>query len=187
MEIEKAQQDMRQAYIGGATGIFVSGMVWLSAAACSLYRPVPFVILAFFAGGMLIFPLSVLLGKLLGSTGKHSRKNPLGALAMETTFLLVFSLPIVYAVSLARTEWSFPAMLLVIGGRYLMFATLYGMRIYWALGGTLAAAAYALVSLNAGFTLGALVGGSIELLFAPVVYFLVRKEFGARAEAAALS
>jgi hypothetical protein len=63
-------------------------------------------------------------------------------------------------------------MLLIIAGRYLIFATIYGMRLYWALGFTLAAAAIALVYLNAAPLISAITGSAIELVFAVVAFVL---------------
>ncbi len=62
--------------------------------------------------------------KALGRSGKHSPSNPLGSLALATTFWLILSCLLAYAVSLCRIAWFFPAMLLAIGGRYLTFLTL---------------------------------------------------------------
>ena len=56
-------------------------------------------------------------------------------------------------------------MLLVIGGRYLVFATIYGMRLYWALGLALAAAGAVLAPLRAPATVIVAAGGAIELVF----------------------
>ena len=84
-----------------------------------------------FIGAMLIHPASVLISKIFGRPGNHSKGNTLGALAWASTLWLIFSLPLAYAVSLLRIEWFFPAMLLVIGGRFLVFGSLFGMRTYW--------------------------------------------------------
>lgn len=165
---------MRAAYYGGCTGIFASSLVWFSAAVVSLSSTTGRVIGVFFIGGMLIFPVSVLLAKVLGRSGKHSAGNPLAALAIETTFLLVLLLPVAFAVSLYRADWFFPAMLVIIGVRYLTFATLYGMKMYWALGGVLAACSLALLALHAPFSAGAFAGAAIELAFAIGAYLLNR-------------
>ena len=95
---------------------------------------------ALLIGGMLIHPASVLLVKGLGRSGKHSPGNPLGSLALAATFWLVLSCVLAYVVSILRIEWFFPAMLFVIGGRYLVFATIFGTRTYWACGAALALA-----------------------------------------------
>jgi hypothetical protein len=84
-----------------------------------------------------------------GRSGAHTPGNPLAALTLEVTFFFVFAIPLAYAVSRYRAEWFFPAMLLLIGGRYLTFATLYGMRVYWACGATLALVRFLLVVVKA--------------------------------------
>lgn len=75
---------------------------------------------------MAIHPLAMLLSKALGRPGKHRADNPLAALALESTFLLFIGLFIAFVVAQVRGDWFYPIMLLIIGGRYLVFATLYG-------------------------------------------------------------
>ncbi len=53
---------------------------------------------------------------------------------------LAAPLPIAFAVATRGPDWFFPAMMCVIGGRYLVFQSIYGARIYWACGGVLVAA-----------------------------------------------
>lgn len=53
---------------------------------------------------------------------------------------LLLTLAVAYALSLYRVDLFFPALLLMIGGRYLTFQTLYDIRTYWIGGGGLAAA-----------------------------------------------
>ena len=132
MNIEQAQADMRHAYLGGATGIFASGCVWLTAAITAMVSTDRAAILALFIGGMFIHPLAMLLSKLAGRPGTHGKANPLARLAIESTVWLLLAIPIAFLASLQRPEWFFVGMLLTIGGRYFTFATLYGMRIYWA-------------------------------------------------------
>lgn len=106
--------------------------------------------------------------------GTHTRGNPLGLLALETTVLLLLGFPLAYVVSQAQVSWFFPAMLLVIGGRYLTFATLYGLRVYWACGALLAGAGFLLVAMRAPFSVGAFVGGALEIGFALWIFVTVR-------------
>jgi len=170
-----AQRDMRLGYLGGAPGVLASGIAWLVAAFIAMAMSPAAAVWGLFIGGMLIFPVGVVLARLLGRPGKHSRGNPLGPLAMEGTILLILALPLAFVVSLYRIEWFFPAMLLVIGGRYLTFATLYGTRMYWALGGILAFAGIVLVETRMSPFVGALTGGVIEVVFAAAL-FAARKK-----------
>ncbi len=171
-DLTLAQRDMRHGYLSGAGGILASSLAWAAAAATAWFVSPAQSVWVLFIGGMLIHPVGILICKVLGACGGHDKANPLGAVAIASTFWLIFSLPLAYVASLQQLEWFFPAMLLIIAGRYLIFATIYGMRLYWALGFTLAAAAIALVYLNAAPLIGAITGSAIELVFAIVAFVL---------------
>jgi hypothetical protein len=178
--VADAQQEMRFAYYGGAPGMLTSAMVWLAAGlTASLVSPQR-AVWTLFIGGMFIHPVSVLLTKAIGRPGSHSRGNPFGALALATTFWLILSCPLAYSVSLLRIEWFFPAMLFVIGGRYLSFSTIFGARIYWACGAALAIAGYLLARAHASPVLGAFTGAMIEMVFAMFIFAIARREIRAR-------
>ena len=82
----------------------------------------------------------------------------------------MLAIAVAFVASFQKTEWFFIAMLLTIGGRYLTFATLYGLRIYWACGAALAGAGFALAVLGASSAVIALTGSVIELLFAALIF-----------------
>lgn len=173
-----AQRDMRAGYLGGAPGVLVSGTVWAVAACVAAWLPPQRAIWALFVGGMFIHPIAVLCARLLGAPGRHSPGNPLGPLAMATTFWMIAMLPLAYGIALWRIELFFPAMLLVIGGRYLCFHTLYGNRLYWAIGAVLGLAGYGLAALDAPPVLGAAAGALIEIVFSLVLLAGARREAG---------
>jgi hypothetical protein len=175
-DLSQAQADMRFAYFGGASGMLASSIAWLCAAIATIQTSPKQAVLVLFVGGMLIHPVGVLIAKLFGRPGNHAKGNPLGSLAWASTLWLIFSLPLAYAVSLQRMEWFFPAMLLVIGGRFLVFSSLFGMRTYWACGLTLAAAGCFLGRANASPTLSAFAGAAIESSFAIVIFVLNSRE-----------
>ncbi len=174
MHIEEAQQDFRHSYFGGAPGVLVSALAWFTAGLVSIYQSPRQAVITLLVGGMLIHPLSTLLVKALGRSAKPAAGNPMTRLALESTAWLIFCIPLAYALSRHRIEWFFPAMLLVIGGRYMVFATLYGRRIYWLCGGTLALAAYALAVAGASPSTGALTGAAIEAIFAAAIFLRSR-------------
>ncbi|WP_460456517.1 DUF7010 family protein [Arenimonas alkanexedens] len=165
MSVKQAQSDMRQGYYSGATGILASSLAWFAAAGFAALASPQKAVWALLIGGMFIYPVGLLLCRLLGSRGTHAKDNPLGELAGSSTFWLIFCLPIAYLLSLRQPALFFPAMLLIIGGRYLVFATLYGMRLYWALGLVLAGAGFALAYFNATAFVGALAGAVLEAVF----------------------
>ena len=169
MTTDEAQHDMRLAYLSGAPGIFASAVAWLVAGVFAFQVSASSAVLALFAGGMLIHPAGVLLCKALGCSGKHAKANPLGALALENTAWLILCLPIAYAVSQFNERWFFPAMMLVIGGRYFTFRTLFGLHIYWVLGAVLALAAYLLAASKSQPHVAAFAGAAIEAAFAAAI------------------
>ncbi len=172
MDFSDAQRDMRRGYMSGAAGVLASSLAW-AAATASVYLTTPQqAVWVLFIGGAMIHPAGLLICKLLGAPATHARGNPLAGLAGATTFWLILSLPLAYVASVQQIEWFLPAMLLIIGGRYLTFGTLYGMRFYWVLGFALAGAGIALAILNAQPLVSAAVGSGIELVFAIIAFVL---------------
>ena len=166
----QAQANMRDGYLNGAPGALVSGLVWLSAGAIAMRVSNQAAVYALLLGGALIFPLGVLLAKLLGRRGGHDADNPLGRLASEGTFWMLAGIAVAFALSTLRIEWFFPAMLLTIGGRYLTFQTIYGLRLYWVLGASLCGLGIALALVNVPPSTAALAGGFVEVLFAALLF-----------------
>lgn len=176
MTVAAAQREMRQVYFGGAPGMLTSAIVWGIAAWVCARRSPEQAIWALFIGGMFIYPVGVVLTKIMGRSGKHAPDNPLASLAMATTFWMILMLPLAYGVAMVRIEWFFPAMLLIIGGRYFTFATLYGARIYWLCGAALAAAGWWLGKSGIAPEIAAAAGAAIEAVFAVAVFFSSRNE-----------
>lgn len=178
MSIGDAQRDMDRAYLSGAPGMLVSATVWLCAGIVALRVSPVSALWTLFIGAVFIHPVSVLVAKLLGRSGQHAKGNPLGSLAFASTVWLILSCVIAFGVALYRMEWFFPAMLLVIGGRYLTFATLFGMRVYWVCGLALALAGYVLFSLGAAPWASAFTGSAVEASFAIAILILSRRDKG---------
>ena len=173
--LKDAQQDMRVAYLHGYPGVLVSGLAWLVAALVALYVSPEKAVWTLLIGGVLIHPVSILLNKVLGNSGTHAQGNLLGRLAMEGTIFMIMCIPLAYGLSFQKVEWFFQGMLLIIGGRYLTFATLYGSRLYWALGIGLGLAAYLLFTLHAASHTTVLTGAAIEIVFGLVMLTVVRR------------
>ena len=169
MDIASGQQDMRAGYHNGATGMLVSGLVWLAATCSALLISVQVSAMVLFFGGMLIFPLSVVLARAFGCPGKHTPENPLSSLAVESTVVLFVGLLIAFVMLFSQPWLFYPVMLLTIGVRYLLFQTLYGLKIYWLVGIVLMAggAAGMFIRLPAYLTAG--YGAAVELIFALVL------------------
>jgi hypothetical protein len=175
MDIANAQADMRHAYYGGAAGLLASATVWLAAGVVARVASPDRAVWALLLGGMLIYPTAVLLAKALGRPGTHTPANPLGALALEGTVLFLLAIPLAFGLSRYQIGWFFPAMLLLIGGRYLTFSTLYGLRAYWVCGALLAAAGVLTGMSRAPAWVAAVAGAVIECTFAALVIAVERR------------
>lgn len=165
MTFTQAQSDLRRAYCSGAAGILASALAWSASAGTAAFVSPEKAIWVLLVGGALIHPVGLVICRLLGAPGSHAKGNPLGLLAGASTFWLIFCLPLAYGLGLRQPAWFFAAMLLVIGGRYLVFGTLYGMRLYWALGLALAGAGFVLAWLGAAALMIVGVGAAIETVF----------------------
>lgn len=176
MNITQAQQDMRQGYLGGSPGVLASGLVWLTAGFVAWFSSPENSMLALFLGGMFIHPAGMTIAKALGRPGTHSSGNPLGTLALESTVLMLLCLPLAYAASWKDVSLFFPAMMIIIGGRYLLFSTIYGLRLYWVLGASLAGGGFLLVFWQAPLVAGAWTGAAVELVFAAFLFWQMRQE-----------
>lgn len=176
MTIHDSQQDMRSGYLGGAPGLFVSGAVWLAASGVAATVSPQHAMWTLLLGGMSIFPLSIALTKLLGRPGKHATGNPLGTLALEGTAWFVAGIAIAFVLGSLRLDLFFPTMLLLIGGRYLTFQTVYGLKLYWVCGGVLLALGFGAAVLRLPPVVAAAAGGAVEIAFGLVVLRQVRAE-----------
>tara|TARA_Y200000002_G_scaffold26728_1_gene20107 strand:- start:5466 stop:6146 length:681 start_codon:yes stop_codon:yes gene_type:complete len=165
MYFKDLQKDMRVAYLGGGTGILISGVIWLISGLSGMYFTKEVSILVLFFGGMLIYPFGVLSAKLLNRTGKPHKDNPLVTLATESTIILFVGLFISYSIFQIQNLWFYPIMLMTIGIRYFIFQSIYGMRLYWVLGLCLIISGFFCLTSKQPFHYGGIMGGIIELVF----------------------
>lgn len=175
MDFVDSQKDMRRAYLSGSTGVLVSGLVWLIAATVSLLHSDTASMLTLFLGGTLIFPISVQLSKLLGAKSTHSNQNVLKHLAIENLGVLFGGLFISFIAAQYNPSLFYPFMLLTIGARYLTFQSVYGLKVYWALGIMLMFAGGVIVATSQEFVIGAFAGGTIEIVFALYLFWASQK------------
>jgi len=171
MDFGDAQRDLVTAYVRGAPGVLVSGLVWLAAGLVWLRLDIGPAFVTLFIGGMLIHPLSLFIARALLRAPGVARGNPLVPLALESTFFLFAGLMIAYALLLAAPALAFPAMAITIGARYFVFRTLYAEPVYWALAASLVGAgALAGAGLVAWPGNIALVVAAVEIVFAVILF-----------------
>lgn len=171
MDIATAQLDMSAAHGRGAPGVLVSGVVWLVAGWLWARSGVESGFAALFVGGILIFPASLVVSRLVLRAPPAAKGNPLERLALESTFTLFAGILLGWCFLRVAPELAFPAMAVAIGVRYFVFRTVYGNVVYWLLGGALAAlgaaAAFSVLPLPVNL---ALLVGAVEVGFSVVVW-----------------
>lgn len=139
MTVEEAQRDIRRAYVGGGPGAIISGAVWLVAAGVAVLYGVGAGFAALFFGGMLIFPLGLLVVRGLLKREGEAKGNRLTPIALESTIAMAGLFFAAWLFLPTRPDLVFPLAAIGVGTHYLPFQTLYGDRTYWALGGVVTA------------------------------------------------
>jgi hypothetical protein len=169
MLITDAQREVRSIFDGGSYGQFVSSVIWLLSAALATWSTSRSAIVMLVVGGFFIFPLTTLLLRIRCKPTALSAANPFRYLAMQTAFVLPFSMPLVVPAVAYRATLFYPAMMILVGAHYLPFGTLYGMRSFFALSAILITGGVTLaLYFPSTFTAGGWVTGAVLLLFAVV-------------------
>lgn len=163
---DRMQAGIRREHYDGATGVLTSGLVWLAAAAVCYALGNKQGVWTLLVGGALIYPISTLLQRLWVKPVAQPQPNALNQLAAASTIWLIACCMMAYGLFHLRQELFFPAMMVTIGCRYTVFATVYGLRTYWVLGLTLIAASFASFYFWLPPAVSALLGGVLELAFA---------------------
>jgi hypothetical protein len=117
----------------------VSALVWAAASAAFAGGSIGLSMAVLFLGGMLIFPLSALALKAFGGPALRPRGHPSAGLAMQSAFTVPLGLLVAIALGSVVPALFLPGSLVVVGAHYLPFISLYGMRLYGVLAGTLVA------------------------------------------------
>ncbi len=172
MLVAEGQGDVRCVYSGGFYGQLVSAAVWLSAAIVATWFSTTLSVAVLFLGGTLIFPLTWLTIRTTGRTASLPLGHPMAALAMQIAFTVPIGLVAVVAMLAGRTELFFPASMVIVGGHYLPFTFLYGMRMFAYLAVALVVPGLLLlVWVPAPFASGGWITGGVLVAFA----FLLRR------------
>lgn len=165
-----AQLEMRDAFYDGAPGVMVSGLVWANAALICYLWGVEKGIWALLIGGVVISPAADILTRFLGRSASPPNGNPLTALAVASTVWLIVCCAMAFGLSLYSPILFFPAMMAVIGCRYMVFSTIFNLATYAVLGCVLLVAAVAAIWLRLEPYQSASLGSFIEISCAVVMF-----------------
>lgn len=166
MDVQDAQREVRLDMMGGFWGNLVYSAIWLVSAALGTWVNPTASILAAVIGGFFGYPLLRLALRLSGRPMRMNKQNPLHGLGMQVAFMLV-AMVLLVPVAQYRLNLFFPALMILVGAHYFPFATMFGMRMWLALGGILIVAGILIAYYFGGsFTLGAWVTGLVLFVFA---------------------
>lgn len=176
MLIADAQREVRTVYIGGFTGLLTSAVLWSIAAALATWGSTRQAIVVLIFGGVLIHPISQVLLRLLGGPWAISRQNPMRQLALQATWVIPISMPLIFGAMLHNRNWFFPGMMIAVGAHYFPFAFMYGMPHYMVLGGALVAAGLAVaIMFEQSFAIGGWVAAALFLAAAFPFRYVARR------------
>ncbi|MCJ7420977.1 DUF7010 family protein [Sphingomicrobium astaxanthinifaciens] len=166
MIIAVAQADLRRAFVGGGPGLIVSGLCWLAAGLVAQAKGVPTGYAVLFVTGMFIFPSALLLCRFLFGRAPAAKDNPLGRVALESTFAMIAGIVIAHLFLGSRPDYVFPLVAIAVGTHFLAFRTAYGDARFWGLAGIVTAiGGYAIWGNGLSALTVALLVAASEILF----------------------
>jgi hypothetical protein len=171
MTITEAQEDVRRIYRGGYSGPLVSAILWAVANTVYFLSSPGAAMATLFFGGMLIFPLSAVILKLMPGEGALPQGHPSTGLAMQSAFTVPLGLLVAVALGSYAPELFFPASLIIVGAHYLTFISLYGMKAFAVIAGALVLlGTIALFVVPAIAPISGWMGAGIFAIFVPILY-----------------
>src|SRR5437763_1088360 len=119
MLVEDAQSEVRRVYVGGLIGGIISAVLWFASACFATWDSRRTAIIVLVAGGFFIYPTLSLVLRILRRPASLSASNPFRFLAIQTAFVLPFSMMLVAPVVAYRTDWFYPSIMVLLGAHYL--------------------------------------------------------------------
>jgi hypothetical protein len=97
---------------------------------------------------------------------------------MQVAFVLPLSMPLLLPVARYRLTWFYPALMILVGAHYLPFVSLYGMRMFAALGAVLVGLGVLIAMYwSSSFSVAAWLTGAILLVFAGIGRTIAQREY----------
>lgn len=170
MQLNEAHEDLRQAYVDGGPGTVISGLVWIAAAVAQARAGIGAGFAVLFFGGMLIFPLSLLVNRFWFRRPGESPENPFGRLVLESTVAMIAGLFAAWLFLRHDPALVMPLAALAVGAHYFAFRTAYGLFAFSGLGAVIVAmsvgAIYGVLPLAGSLVLAV---GVVEIVFGLVL------------------
>lgn len=184
MQVRQAQDDVSWSFVGGGPGAAYSGLIWIVAGFVFLWSGIGTSFIALFLGGVTIFPVSVLLSRMVFRRPALSPVNPLGMLGLESTIAMIGCMFGAWLLLPLESAYVMPLSAIAVGTHYFAFKTLYGNRLYWLLGALVTLVGFAGIyvpDLPSGSVMFAV--GIVEIIFGVILSWRALKNIGPPASA----
>lgn len=166
-ELARAQADVRRIYSGGWGGPAVSAVVWAAAAVTADQVGMGAGAAVLFVGGaVVIFPVNLLLNRVMSGQADLPAGHPMRGLAIQTAATMSVVLLALWMISAALPAAFFPLAMVAVGAHYFPFAHLYGEPAFVVAGAVQCVAGLALLVLDAPDSLGGYVMAGLLVLTA---------------------
>jgi len=139
LSVERAQRELRNAFVGGGPGMLISGAFWLCAALVATQRGIAPAFTTLFVSGIFIFPLTALVCRFVFKRRAPDHANPIGRIALESTIAMISGLVVASLLLPLRPDWVFPIAAIAVGSHFFAFRSAYGDASFWLLGALLTA------------------------------------------------
>lgn len=154
-ELAQAQADVRRVYSGGWGGPAVSAAVWVAAAvAADLWGTETGAAVLFLGGAVLIFPVNLLLNRVMSGEADLPAGHPMRGLAIQTAATMSVVLLSLWMLSSAVPGPFFALAMVAVGAHYFPFAHLYGEPAFLVAGAVQCVAGLALLVTGGPDSLG---------------------------------
>lgn len=137
MDIYTAQADVRRVYHAGIPGNLIAAILWATATTVFQWVSPTAGMAVLFLGGMLIFPTTMLVITMMGGPARLPKGHPSASLGTQAALSVPLGLLIALVLGSFDPTLFFPAALIIVGAHYLVFVSMYGLRIFAVQAGTL--------------------------------------------------
>jgi len=169
-------KEIRISFLGGFTILIVESIIWFLAALLGDLISFKIGILIIIFGGMLFYPLGLLMQTIL-KRPKVKKENKINGLFTQIGLMIPLSFPLIFMLTKENVNLFFPALTIIIGIHYLPFVYAYKMNSYWTLAALLViGGSYFGFMLPENFEFCAYYTSAVLFIFSIINLFIVKNE-----------
>jgi len=169
-------KEIRYSFLGGFTILIIESVIWILAGLLGDLISFKIGVLIIIIGGMLFYPLGLLMQIIL-KRPKVKKENNINGLFTQIGLMIPLSFPLIFMLTKENINLFFPALTIIIGIHYLPFVYAYKMNSYWILAVILViGGSYFGFMLPENFGICAYYTGTVLFIFSIINLLIVKKE-----------